>query len=113
MKKLLNYLAILFVGLILSLFVWVIWINQFPNLGNLIPIEDVGEGGMCKSDILVKNLGTEDQVIIKDVIFEREKYLGTHVSKNTKCSRIFYSSILGGYGPPTSVPTTEPEIEEN
>jgi len=104
-KVILMVVGTICVVMNVGLLIWVIWGNLFPNLTNLIPIEQVSGGGICKSSILVKNLGTEDQVVLKDIIYEKDKYLGTYVSPNTVCSKIFYSNILGGYGPPTVTPT--------
>lgn len=78
--------------------------SLFPNLENLIDLSSVPGGGVCKSEVLVKNLGTEDQVVLKGIIYEKEKYLGTKVSSDTKCDKIFYSNSLGGYTPPTQTP---------
>jgi len=80
----------------------------FPSLENLVKLEVVEGGGVCMSDVLVKNLGTEDQVVLKGIIYEKEKYLGSMVSPDTKCDRIFYSNSLGGYSPPTQTPEPLP-----
>jgi len=83
--------------------------NFFPSLNGLIILDSVEGGGICKSAVLVKNLGTEDQIILKDIIYDKDQYLGNMVSPETKCARIFYSNAFGGYTPPTQTPTTIPE----
>ena len=105
MRKFLSLSAVISIISSFGLVIWVIWNSMFPNLSNLIPIEQIEGGGVCKSELLVKNIGTEDQVVLKNVIYEKAKYLGTSVSQNTECAKIFYSNALGGYESPTMTPT--------
>lgn len=101
--------SLVLIGISILLCLWVAretYVLMFPDISGLIPIEQVEGGDVCKSSVLVKNINTEDQVVLRDIIYQKSMYLGTHVSPGTVCSKIFYGNIMGGYGPPTAVPTT-------
>lgn len=111
MKKLTFFVGILVIVLAGGLLVQ-IFVSTYDPYNQAIKLEDIKGEGVCKSNYLIKNKGTEDQVILKGIIFSKQEYLGSYVSPETVCHKVLNKQIWGDYLVPTLSPTKVPVKED-
>jgi hypothetical protein len=103
MSKAKRYIGFLVIILLVIVVSRSIFLAIFFDIESTILLESVSGEGVCKSNFLVKNKGQEDMVILKNIMYEKDIYLGSYVSPETKCNKIFYSQF-GDYVLPTMSP---------